>query len=212
MKKFLNVKTISLLLAVVLLVGGAVGGTLAWIIDSKSVTNTFTYGDINITLDETELDSSGQPTSNRTETGNDNYIMIPGQDVLKDPKVTVAAESEACWLFVKLEEFGGATIDGVSYGFDKYLTYEVDSAWTALDATNYPGVYYKEVSGSNSDQEFNVIKDNKLSVPGDVTKTMLNALDATAGSETYPTLKITAYAIQKTGFNTAAAAWTEASK
>lgn len=68
----------------------AIGGTLAWLVDeSDKVVNTFTYGDINIDLSET--------------TG-EKYKMIPGNDITKDPKVTVEANSEACWLFVKVEK------------------------------------------------------------------------------------------------------------
>lgn len=195
MKKFFNVKTISLLLAVVLLVGGAIGGTLAWIIaQTNTVTNTFTYGDIDITLEETDtnLDEDDDPSTNK-------YEMIPGATIDKDPTVTVLADSEDCWLFVKLEK---------SANFDTFMTYAMADGWTELEA----GVYYREVAAATADQAFAVIKDDTVSVKGEVTKEMLNALDATAGAETYPTLAVTAYAVQKTGFTTAAAAWTEASK
>lgn len=196
MKKFFNVKTISLLLAVVLLVGGAIGGTLAWIIDStNTVTNTFTYGDIDIMLEETDtnLDGDGDPDTNE-------YEMVPGTDITKDPKVTVLKDSEDCWLFVKLEK---------SANFDTFMTYAMADGWTALDGVT--GVYYREVSAADADQAFAVIKDNTVSVKGEVTKEQLNALDAD-GATDYPTLKVTAYAVQKEGFDTAAAAWTEASK
>ena len=81
-----------LMLALVLVLGCAVGGTVAWLVaKTDPVVNTFTYGDINITL---------------TETTGDDYKIIPGVDIGKDPKVTVKAGSEACWLFVKVEEEG----------------------------------------------------------------------------------------------------------
>ena len=83
-------KTVAILLALVLAIGCAVGGTLAWLIsETGPVVNTFTYGDINIGLTET--------------TGRD-YTITPGVDIKKDPKVTVEANSEACWLFVKVEK------------------------------------------------------------------------------------------------------------
>ena len=55
-------KIIAAMLTGVLLVGGAVGGTVAWLsVKTAPVVNTFTYGDINITLDETKLDENGNP-------------------------------------------------------------------------------------------------------------------------------------------------------
>ena len=81
-------KTLALVLALTLLVAGVVGGTLAWLTDQTAeVKNTFTVGDINIGLTETTAD----------------YKMIPGNTIAKDPTVTVKANSEACWLFVKVE-------------------------------------------------------------------------------------------------------------
>ena len=55
MKKFreLSGKLVVAMLAVTLLIGCAIGGTVAWLTDkTTAVTNTFTYGDINIELTE----------------------------------------------------------------------------------------------------------------------------------------------------------------
>lgn len=188
-------KTTIAIVALVLISCFVIGGTLAWLNDqTDSLVNTFTYGDINIALAET--------------TGTE-YKMIPGVDISKDPKVTVKSGSEACWLFVKVEK---------SANFDTYMTYEMDSKWTALDETNYPGVYYYNGTDLNSlltaDKAFNVLKDNKVKVKGTVTKEMLTSFDTDNNgtlSDTekaaLPTLTITAYAVQKEGFSTAAAAW-----
>lgn len=185
-------------LAIVLVACCAIGGTLAWLkAESKTVTNTFTYGDINLTLDESILGDDGALTSSRTDSGNDDYKMLPGTDLPKDPKVTVKAKSEACWLFVKIEE---------SANFRSFMSYDVNSNWAVLDATKYPGVYYYNGTALNSyitaDKEFEVLTNNKVSVKSGVTKGMF-----TASGYTAPTLKFTAYAVQKDGFNTAAAAW-----
>ena len=111
--------------------------------------------------------------------------MIPGHTITKDPKVTFKADSENAWLFVKLEK---------TANFDDFMTYEIADGWTKLD--NVEGVYYKEVSKSTQDAEFAVIKNNTVTVKGEVTKEMLNALD-TNGSSNYPKLTITAYAVQR---------------
>ena len=50
-----SVKLIAAVQAIVLVVGGVVGGTVAWLIATPDpVVNTFTYGDIDITLTETD--------------------------------------------------------------------------------------------------------------------------------------------------------------
>lgn len=174
-------KSLALLLAIALVVVGAVAGTVAWLTDkTPSVTNTFTTSDINIELKETK----------------NNFQMIPGWNIEKDPKVTVKAGSEACYLFVKLEK---------SENFNQYMTYDMAKGWTELQG--YAGVYYREVAAATADTTFEVLKDNQVTVKGTVTKEQMNALTA----DTYPTLTVTAYASQLYKNNTekftAAEAW-----
>ncbi len=180
-------KSLALVLALAMIVVCVVGGTLAWLTATTgSVTNTFTYGDINITLAETTGTS---------------YKMIPGYTIDKDPKVTVLAGSEKCYLFVKVAE---------SDNFDSFMTYDMAAGWTQLkDASEnpVPGVYYRVVDTSTADQPFYVLAGNQVTVSGDVTKTMLNDLT----EATQPTLTFTAYACQYNSTNgtsfTAAEAW-----
>ena len=169
-----------------------IGGTLAWLVaETKPVVNTFTYGDINITLEETDTNKDGDDDPN-TNT----YSMVPGHTIVKDPKVTFKANSEDAWLFVKLEK---------TNDFDKFMTYEMADGWTKLD--NVDGVYYREVSKATQDAEFTVIKDDTVTVKGEVTKEMLNALDK-EGASNYPKLIVTAYAVQRdNNIATASDAW-----
>lgn len=173
-------KKVLSIVAVVLVLCCAIGGTLAWLTDkTDSVVNTFTVGDINIELTESE---------------NLNLKMVPGNTITKDPKVTVKDGSEACWLFVKVEK---------SANFDSFMTYEMADGWTALpDVT---GVYYREVAATTAATDFSVLKDNSVLVKDGVTKTMLNGLDET----TFPTLTFTAYAVQKDNVADAATAWSK---
>lgn len=203
--KKLSPKAIVAIVAAVVMLCGAIGGTLAWLIDkTDAVVNTFTYGDINIKLDETILDADGNPvdadndgTPDRGESGNV-YKMIPGQSITKDPILTVDADSEDCYVFVKL-------VKSTNANFDDFMTYEVDPAWVPL--AGEVGVYYRVVSAENDlaagDLEMNVIKDKKVTVKDTVTKEMLNNLT----SATYPTLTVTGYAVQQSGMADAAAAW-----
>ena len=178
-------KALALLAALVLVIGCIIGGTLAWLTDKTgAVVNTFSTSDINIKLEET--------------TGTD-YKMVPGYTIAKDPQVTVLAGSEKCYLFVKLEK---------SQNFDTYLEYAIADGWTQGNGTDIPAnVYYRVVEASNSDQAFDVIKDNQVTVKDTVTKSMMNDLT----EATYPKLTVTAYASQlhqnATTEFTAAKAW-----
>lgn len=174
-------KTLALVLALTLLVAGVVGGTLAWLTDQTAeVKNTFTVGDINIGLTETTTD----------------YKMVPGNTIAKDPTVTVKANSEACWLFVKVTE---------STDLKDFITYAIAEGWTALPGVD--DVYYREVPASAADQTFSVLAGDAVTVKSDVTRTMLETAKTDA-----PTLTFKAYAIQKDHFATADAAWAEVSK
>ena len=189
-----NLKPLALIMALVLLVGGVIGGTVAWLIATPDpVVNTFTYGDINIDLDETDTQLDGDNNPNTNE-----YEMMPGQSITKDPVVTVKAESEEMWLFVKLEK---------SSNFDTFMEYTVADGWTALSGVD--GVYYQHITAEDvatADKQIAVIKDDTVTVKESVTKEQLNALDS-GSSENYPTLTVTAYAVQYAGNATADDAW-----
>lgn len=176
-------KTLIVALAVMLVVGCAVGGTLAWLTDTTGpVVNTFTVGNIDIDLAETTTD----------------YKMVPGATISKDPKVTVKSGSEACWLFVQVTE---------SDNLSSFISYTVDSNWTALSGVS--GVYYREVAAATADVEFSVLTNNQVTVKDTVTKAMMDAI--TNQTATAPTLTFKAYAVQKAGVATAADAWAKVS-
>ena len=162
-------KTLALVLALTLVVVGVVSGTLAWLTaKSDVVVNTFTTSDIKVELKET--------------TGTE-YKMIPGYTISKDPKATVLAGSEECYLFVKLDK---------SADFDTYLAYNIADGWTQLDGVD--DVYYREVLTANIGTEYSVLANDQVTVKGTVTKELMNALDAEGAAK--PTLTITAYASQ----------------
>ena len=180
-------KSLALVLALAMIVVCVVGGTLAWLIDKTDpVTNTFTYGDINIKLAETTGTS---------------YKMIPGYTITKDPKVTVLAGSEKCYLFVKVVK---------SANFDTFMTYDMAAGWTQLkDASNndVPGVYYRVVDTAGMGTAYSVLANDQVTVKDTVTKADMNGLT----EATQPTLTFTAYACQYNSSNgtsfTAADAW-----
>lgn len=214
------------LLALLLVIGCAVGGTLAWLLDKTApVKNEFTTSNINIELKETK----------------EKFQMIPGWTIDKDPTVTVKANSEDCWLFIKVEEGFSATSDGgtfTAHNFGDFIVYAIGGDWTKGDGTNIPdNVYYRKVTKSTTDQSFGILvadsdKDdmgqtstvsgatdesviiswaaNQVGVRPSVTKEMMEALNGCN-----PTLTFTAYAAQLYKTNstefTAAEAWAVAS-
>lgn len=197
--------TVCLMLVVMV---ASIGGTVAWLTaKTDPVVNTFTYGDINIELFEhkynpsnNQLDMNTKVTANDQ---NDNYKIIPGVDLPKDPTVEVKANSEKCWLFVKVDP---------SKAFVSGVTYTIDSGWTAGDGAGEGkngvpvGVYYREVDAATAKAgtTFGILTDNKITVSDSLTKAQVQ-------NQGTVTLKFTAYAVQKDGFaNNPAGAWTQA--
>ncbi|MBE6634023.1 MAG: hypothetical protein E7620_06750 [Ruminococcaceae bacterium] len=165
-------KIVVIALALVLMCGTCIGGTYAWLMaKSDTIQNSFTVGKVAITLEET--------------TGNE-YKMIPGATVAKDPKVTVKSGSEECYVFVKVDATNVANV----------LVYEIADGWTMLTETATSVVYYREQAATDADVAYDVLKNNQITVAEDV-----NVNTAAA------TLNFTAYAIQKTGMTDAADAW-----
>ena len=188
-------KSIAVVLALVLLVCCAVGGVLAWLTATTGpVVNTFTVGNVDITLAESvDTDSDGAAS----------FKMVPGQTIFKDPKVTVVGGSEACWLFVKVEE-EGTFVTGV--------TYSIATGWTKGDDTKIPAnVYYREVPATTADTSYYVLKGSTEYPNGVVTVSENLTKEEIKDITTQPTLTFTAYAVQKDGIADADTAWAKVS-
>lgn len=203
MKKNVGIsyKAFAVILAAVLILGGAIGGTMAWLIDdTDAVANVFTDSDINITLVE--------EAQEELKTNSDAFKMIPGHTIKKDPKVTVKAGSEDCYLFVKIDK---------STNYDDYLApYAVDttseSGWEKLTNSageSIEGVYYRIVKTTDKTREFSILAsgsyiskedgeftwtDDHVLVKPEVTKADMKEIQDNPKNS--PTLTFTAYAVQ----------------
>lgn len=167
-------KNIALLVSVALLLCAAIGGTLAWLTaKTEAVTNTFAPSTISIELKETTP----------SETDRTNIKMVPGAEIAKDPKVTVGANSEACYLYIKVEASPNAAT---------FLTYALADGWTAVDG--HTGYYRREVASSTTAQEFPILAGNKVTVNGTITSDDMATI---ADAANRPTLSFKAAAIQK---------------
>lgn len=153
-------KSLILILSALVLVLASVGGTLAWLSDSASVTNTFSVGKVDISASEPIWDSS------------DDHKLVPGKTLTKDPTVTVEAGSEEAYVFVKVTS---------SPDVAAVLSYEMADGWTQL--TGQDGVYYRTVAASSSDQSFPVFKDNQITVKTSATNELLAKISNVAAQD-----------------------------
>lgn len=91
----MNKKTKSLLLSLLLVGAIGVGATLAYFTDNDTAYNTITMGNIDIDLDEPEFDPDGDGEGEIDD-------VKPGQEIVKDPTITVKADSEDAYLRAKI--------------------------------------------------------------------------------------------------------------
>ena len=178
-------KKLTMIAALALAVCIGIGGTMAYLTASTStITNTFTVGNVAINLTETGAVENAK-----------SYKVSPGSSYAKDPTVTVTANSDKCYVFVKVDANNASDI-----------SWSVRNGWTQLGTDS---VWYRIVDTSTDAQVFPILtagtvtgeENGHVTVSEDVTNGNLNA-----------TLAFTAYAIQYAGFeDNASGAWTEVS-
>lgn len=195
--------TLVLMLTVALV---SIGGTLAWLTaQTDEITNTFTVGDINITLTETpNTDTDGDEVDD-TWTAK----LIPGEEYAKNPTVGVVAGSEECYLFVKATE-----VNNPSTYLDYSYTMDADnSGWNKLTGVNLNAnetVWYRVVDASENAYSAELLTGNKVTVKDDLLKkgtTGTTAPVMPSDNASAPTITFQAYAVQKDNVDTAADAW-----
>lgn len=185
-----SIKIAALIAAIVLVIGCTAGGTVAWLVSKPDpIVNVFTVGNINAELTE--------EAKTKTET----FKIVPGVDITKDPVATVTANSEDCYLFVKLTEENWPAFTEADNTTRK-VEYKIADGWTELK----DGVYYREVTKKDTDQPFDVLKDNKVTVSNTLTKEEADAIQKAEA----PKLTVAVYAVQKEGMGSAAEAWAAA--
>lgn len=210
MKKAAKILLVSLCVMLVMTCG--VLGTLAFLTDRESVTNTFTVGEVDITVDEAVVNPDGTPVepADRTEVGN-RYHLLPGVTYIKDPTMTVKADSEEAYVRLlvtfncasQLDEIfapAGADLTAIFNGYDAatWIYMGVAEDPTANTVT-YEFRYKETVAPDGSDVVLDALFDS-FTVPGFLTGEDL---------ETIKDLKITVegHAIQKATFTAADEAW-----
>lgn len=192
-------KALLLSLCAVLLVTASVLGTMAYLTSQDQVVNTFTVGNVAITLDEKDVDNS-TPGENDRDKANA-YKLMPGHNYEKDPIVHVDANSEDCYLFVKVVN-KIANIEA-----EKTVAQQMtEKGWVAVDAAN--GIYVYTTDKTNPavvTKGSNITVFENFTIAGNVDNTTL----ATYAGKT---ITVNAYAIQADGFagKTASEIWAAA--
>ncbi|MGN0485453.1 MAG: SipW-dependent-type signal peptide-containing protein [Lachnospiraceae bacterium] len=176
-----NVTLAALAAAVVVAIGA--GGTFAYFTDQADAKNTITTGKVDIRLDEPLFD---QATENRTMTG-----VMPGQEITKDPTITVAEDSNSVYLRAAI------TIEGLSQMNDDATdaTYQEE-----LENALQPSL--RENGWEKSSDGYYYLSESKkagASVPIFTTFTIPKTWNNQIAGKTF-TIKVQAEAIQSENF------------
>lgn len=161
-------RNITAIAAFALIVFAFVGTTLAWLaMQTGEVTNTFTVGDVNISLYEHTINNVTHATEAETilvddinDQGTNEYQFVPGLTIPKDPTVTVKGGSAACWLFVKIatrgNHFSGNDTDPI-------VKWTMADGWEQVDSGN-SYFWYRKVEAVDKDTDIPVFKDNSVRI------------------------------------------------
>ena len=209
-------KALLLALCAVLLVVTTVFGTLAYLTDTDNETNTFTIGEVDITLDETDVKPDGtKDTDNRVHANE--YHLVPGYTYIKDPTVHVTKGSSEAYvrMIVTVSNLGAVK---EAFPKDKYPTYydaadnfllqNLVSGWdeskwpcAGIDGSKYEFRYCTTVEAKNETVNLPALFTHVV-IPGELDLDGVKALDELE-------INVVAHAMQADGFDDADAAWAE---
>lgn len=107
---------LTMVLALALVGAVGIGATLAYLSDTTTeLKNTFTVGS-GITIEQDESDESTEDPTDRTTEGNDYINIQPGDVLVKDPTVTVNANSSDCYVFMQLAGADALAANDFAFG------------------------------------------------------------------------------------------------
>ena len=200
-------KVLILVLCAMLLVVSTVFATVAFLTSTDSVQNTFTFGQVIITLDEAEVTTNGVVVQGADRRHTNDYHLIPGHFYVKDPIVHVDADSEICWLFIKIDNDLSAIIEGkntVDANDPAETVYTIEAqmlknGWVLIDEQNNVWALNRPANAGENIPVFNsfTIKDDANVALYGTTKD--DAGNVTGGAK----IEVIAYAVQMDGFTNA---------
>ncbi len=205
-------KVLLLTLCAALLVAAGVLGTLAYLTSEATVVNTFTVGNVDITLDETAVTPDGEPIDGAKRVTSNSYHLVPGKTYIKDPTMTVVKGSEESYVRMLvtincMKEFDAVYAPEVANLTDIFNDYDPTN-WifetTVRDPEANTVTYefrYKETvkPASNTDTVLGALFES-ITVPGAFDNDDMASI-------TKLEITVVGHAIQASGFDDEDAAW-----
>ena len=202
---------VAILLCVTLVALAAIGATFAYLTDTKTVNNTFTMGNVKITLDESKVDESGKVVEGDRVTSN-TYNVYPGAVVTKDPIVHNTGKNAAYiratvnvsnWMNLVSAYYPDFKETYPNEGFKAALNLLVGNlgeGWSVVGVTAGDTM----IIGQQLDAKFILKYDRELASGADTTAmfqtvTIPTGID-NANAESFSGVKVVAQAIQADGF------------
>ena len=220
MKKF---KALLVVACALLLVAASVFGTMAYLTSTTGeVKNTFTVGNVAITLDEAKVNVNGNPVdangkevelANAPRVAGNQYKLIPSHEYTKDPTVHVTAGSEDAYVRMNVKVNNLNKLKA-AFPTDKYADYYAgdvflleklvkgwdSSKWAFQSFHTDTATYeFRYTAKATADENLPALFTH-IVIPGTVDKAALENLGEVE-------IVITADAIQAEGFANADAAW-----
>ena len=218
-------KALLIVMCAVMLMAASILGTMAYLTDQEQVTNTFTVGNVYISLDEAKVNPDGSYVTNhdnRTAVGEGNaYHLLPGRTYYKDPTVTVEAGSEDAYvrMIVTVSDIEAlkSALPGEAYKAGEVFLLQMlcqgwsNDVWEFVETEKTKnGVYEFRYVGNDSKKSGIVVKNanatvlpdlfTSIIVPGEISNENLAKLNQLS-------ITVVAHAIQAAGFESAADAW-----
>ena len=192
-------KAALLLCSAVLLVCISIGATVAYLTSKDTVVNTFTVGNVAITMDETKVDENGTPIQGVDSVQANTYKLMPGHTYTKDPTIHVSDTSEEAYLGVKVVFENSAEADEkLSLNMLSIFSGFIAENWTIQEKTQEDNdVYYLLTRKNTVTKNDNIKLFDYVVIPDEMTNEQIAYLNNIR-------MEITAYAVQKDGFSSAA--------
>ena len=121
----------TILAALVLLLVVAVGGAIAYFTDTDTKTNTFTIGNVDISLTEDGWDALADDNNNGIPDVAED--MMPGESVTKNPTINNLSTKNPAYVFAKVE-VPCTTIVAPATTSEELFTYTTNAGWTELSS------------------------------------------------------------------------------
>lgn len=218
------------LAALALVAAISIGGTIAYLTSTDKVENTFTVGNVKITMDEARVNADGKPVDQNSTVVTDltkaervaenSYKLMPGHSYTKDPTIHVDASSEDCFIRAKVtltnadkwieiaKKYADNKVENIIQGTDDNIWWVSQPAVdNEKNTVTYTFVYKNE---SHTDElgkriwtsadSKDLVLFDKIVMPGNLTNDELKGVGDSK-------ITVVAEAIQADGFETEAAAW-----